>query len=439
MSTLLIRNGTLLTMNPARDVLQGDILIRDGVIAEIPSTSRQADSILDASGMLVLPGFVQVHVHLNQTLFRGQADDMDVVDWLRLRIWPLERAHNYASVYASARLSIAEMIRGGTTTAFTMETLNHTEAAFEAADQMGFRATIGNAIMDRWEVGTEMIGEDTQTALQKSLALYKRYHGSAAGRLGYGFCPRGTRNATDELWREVAHLAEERDIRIHSHAAENKEQTERLAQFGGREIHYLNRMGAVGANLVLAHCVWLTREEQTLLAQNGAHVAHCPSANFKLASGIAPVPEMMQAGINVALGADGAPCNNNLDAFTEMRLAALIHKPRLGPKCMPAETVLEMATLGGARAMGLDAHIGSLETGKKADITLIRRREPHVWPQVGTDPFAEVVYEHHAADVDTVLIDGHVVLQAGQFTRCDVEEILHSAQTELAALLSRVE
>jgi len=438
MSTLLIRNGTLLTMNPARDVLQGDVLIEDGVIAEIPSSSRHADSILDGSGMLVLPGFVQVHVHLNQTLFRGQADDMDVVDWLRLRIWPLERAHNYASVYASARLSMVEMIRGGTTTAFTMETLNHTEAAFEAAEQMGFRAIIGNAMMDRWEVGTEMIGEDTQTALRKSLALYERYHGAAGGRLGYAFCPRGTRNATDELWREVTRLAKERNIRIHSHAAENKEQTERLVQFGGREIHYLNRMGAVGPNLVLAHCVWLTQEEQTLMAQNGAHVAHCPSANFKLASGIAPIPEMMEAGINVALGADGAPCNNNLDVFTEMRLAALIHKPRHGPKSMSAETVLEMATLGGARAMGLDAQIGSLETGKKADITLIRRREPHAWPQVGTNPYAEIVYEHHAADVDTVLIDGNVVLQAGQFTRCDAAEILRAAQAELTALLSRV-
>lgn len=438
MSTILIRDGTLITMNPARDVLQGDILIEDGIIAEIPTARSRADLVLDASNMLALPGLIQVHVHLNQTLFRGQADDMDVIDWLRLRIWPLERAHSYASVYASARLSIAELIRGGTTTAFTMETLNHTEAAFDAAEQMGFRAIIGNAMMDRWEVGTEMIGEDTQTALQKSLALYERYHGAAGGRLGYAFCPRGTRNATDELWQAVARLAQERGVRIHTHAAENKEQTERLAQFGGHEVHYLNRMGAVGSNLVLAHCVWLTPEEHTLLAQRGAHVAHCPSANFKLASGIAPVPEMMQAGINVAIGADGAPCNNNLDMFTEMRLAALIHKPRLGPRSMPAETVLEMATLGGARAMGLEGQVGSLEIGKKADITLLRRRAVHAWPQIAANPYVEVVYEHRAADVDTVLIDGKVVLQAGRLTRCDMDEILDDAQAELAGLLSRV-
>ncbi|MGD8634561.1 MAG: amidohydrolase family protein, partial [Anaerolineales bacterium] len=245
-------------MNPARDVFQGDIWIQDGIITEIPTSRGAADTVIDASEMLVVPGFVQVHVHLNQTLFRGQADDMDVVDWLRLRIWPLESAHNYASVFASAQLSIAEMIRNGTTAAFTMESLHHTEAAFDATDQTGFRAIIGNAMMDRWEVGTEMIGEDTPTTIRKSLDLYKHYHNTANGRLGYAFCPRGTRNATDELWQEVAGLARERNVRIHSHAAENKAQTERLAQFGGREIHYLNKMGAVGSNLVLAHCVWLT-------------------------------------------------------------------------------------------------------------------------------------------------------------------------------------
>jgi cytosine/adenosine deaminase-related metal-dependent hydrolase len=438
MSTILIQNGTLLTMNPDRDVLRGDILIEDGKISEMPTSRRQADVILDASGMLVLPGFIQVHVHLNQTLYRGQADDMDVVDWLRLRIWPFEKAHNYASIYASARLSIAEMIRGGTTSAFTIESLNDTEAAFEAARQMGFRAIIGNAMMDRWEEGTEMLGDDTQTALQKSLELYEHYHGSCEGRLGFAFCPRGTRNATDDLWREVGRLALERGVRVHSHAAENQAQTERLAQFGGREIHYLDKMGVLGPNLVLAHCVWLTEEEQALLAQRGAHVAHCPSANLKLASGIAPVPEMLDDGINVALGADGAPCNNNLDMFTEMRLAALIHKLRRGPKSMPAETVLEMATLGGARAMGLEDQIGSLEIGKKADVTLIRRRELHAWPQVGANPYAEIVYEHHASDVDTVLIDGKVVLRAGLFTNCDADEILRAAQAELTALLSRV-
>jgi 5-methylthioadenosine/S-adenosylhomocysteine deaminase len=319
LSSILIRNGTLITMNPSRLVLTGDIYIENGRIIELPSTRKTADQIIDAYGKLVLPGFVQVHVHLNQTLFRGMADDMDVVDWLRLRIWPLERAHTPGSVYASARLSIAEMIRGGTTTAMTMESLNFTEAAFQAADEMGFRAIIGNAMMDRWEEGTEMIGESAEIALSKSLELLDRFDKTKGGRLHYAFCPRGTRNTTDDLWKEVARIARERKVLIHTHAAENQAQTERLAKFGGHEVEYLNSLGLLGPNLVIAHGIWLTDIEHDLLAANGCTVAHCPSANFKLASGIAPVPEMLEKGINVALGADGAPCNNNLDAFMEMR------------------------------------------------------------------------------------------------------------------------
>jgi 5-methylthioadenosine/S-adenosylhomocysteine deaminase len=437
MASVLIKNGTVITMNPAREVLTGNIYVDDGRVVEVPSTRQSADQIIEAQDKLVLPGFVQVHVHLNQTLFRGMADDMDVVDWLRLRIWPLEQAHTEGSVYASARLSIAEMIRGGTTTAVSMESLNFTEAAFMAADEMGFRAVIGNAIMDRWEVGTEMIGEKTGVALSKSLSLLERFHGSGEGRLHFAFCPRGTRNATDELWREVARLGREKRVLVHTHAAENQTQTERLASFGGHEVLYLNDMGVLGPNLVIAHAIWLTPEEHTLLAQCGASVAHCPSANFKLASGVAPVPEMLEKGINVALGADGAPCNNNLDAFTEMRLAALIHKPRCGPGAMSAQKTLEMLTINGARAAGLADEIGSLEPGKRADLIILNRDVLHAWPSLAADPVSQVVYEHHTSDVETVMIDGRLLLDRGQFTQWDRQDVLQKAQHELHMLLER--
>lgn len=437
MSSTLIRNGTIVTMNPAREVLIEDIYIEDGRIVEIPSARKSADRIINAQGKLVLPGFVQIHVHLNQTLFRGLADDMDVVDWLKTRIWPLEQAHNPDSLYAAARLSIAELIRGGTTTAMTMETLNFTEAAFQAADEMGFRAVIGNAMMDRREVGTEMIGEETDIALSKSLRLLERFDKSGGGRLHYAFCPRGTRNATDELWRSVSQLAREKKVLIHTHAGENKAQTERLAKLGGREVLYLNDMGVLGSNLVVAHAIWLTPEEHALLAQSGATVAHCPSANFKLASGVAPVPEMMEKGINVALGADGAPCNNNLDAFTEMRLAALVHKPRCGARSMSAEKVLEMLTINGAKAAGLADEIGSLEQGKRADLIILNRDVLHAWPSLAANPISQVVYEHHASDVETVIIDGRLLLDQGQFTEWDEQEILSEAQNQLRQLLER--
>lgn len=438
MSSVLIHNGTIITMNPAREILVGDIYVDDGHILEIPSARKTADVLIDARDKLVLPGFVQIHVHLNQTLFRGLADDMDVVDWLRTRIWPLEQAHDPDSLFASARLSIAELIQGGTTTAMTMESLNFTEAAFQAADEMGFRAVIGNAMMDNWEVGTEMIGESTDLALSKSMELLTRFDRQGNGRLHFAFCPRGTRNATDDLWREVARLAREKNVLVHTHAAENQAQTERLAAYGGHEVHYLHKLGILGPNLVIAHAIWLTPEEHDLLAQAGTSVAHCPSANLKLASGIAPVPEMMEKGINVALGADGAPCNNNLDAFTEMRLAALIHKPRCGPRSMQAEKVLEMLTVNGAKAAGLAAEIGSLEVGKRADIILLKRDVLHAWPCLDTDPVGQVVYEHQARDVDTVIIDGVVLLDQGQFTRWDLQDVLDDSQNELRKLLKRV-
>jgi cytosine/adenosine deaminase-related metal-dependent hydrolase len=438
MTTILIRDGEIITMNPAREILSGSIYIEDGRIAEIPSNRESADQVIDAFGKLVLPGFVQVHVHLNQTLFRGMADDLDVVDWLRLRIWPLEQAHRPESVYASARLSIAEMIRGGTTTALTIETTNFTEAAFQAALEMGFRAVIGNAMMDRWEAGTEMIGDDTETSLTKSLDLLDRFHGTAGGRLGYALTPRGTRNASDALWKEIVRLANERNVLIHTHAAENRAQTERLAEFGGHEVHYLNEMGALSPRLVIAHAVWLTPEEHNLLAEAGVNVAHCPSANLKLASGLAPVPEMLSKGINVVIGADGAPCNNNLDAFMEMRLAALIHKPRYGPKAMPAQQVLEMMTLGGARALGLENEIGSLEAGKRADIIILNRDVLHAWPWLAASPVSQVVYEHQSRDVETVLVNGEPLLLEGRFLKWDYDEILRDSQEALRQLLERI-
>ena len=443
MDKLLIRNGLLITVDEDHRIIPyGSIYIEDNIIKAVGSDAeignKPGTTVVDAAGKLVLPGFVQVHVHLNQTLFRGTADDMDVVDWLKRRIWPFEQAHSYDSVYASARLSILEMIRSGTTTAVTLETLNHTQAAFQAVEELGFRAVIGNAIMDRWETGTEMQGEDTATAMKKSLHLLEAFHGKANGRMFYAFCPRGTRNATDELWQEVARIAREKHILVHSHAAENKAQTERLSTYGGSEVMYLNDMGVLGPNLVLAHAIWLTEEEHDLLASSGTHVAHCPSANFKLASGIAPVPAMLDKGINVAIGADGAPCNNNLDAFVEMRQAALIHKPRFGPKSMPAEQVLDMMTMGGARAAGLEREIGSIEVGKKADLVMLNQYVPHASPTLASHPVTRVVYEHQSRDVDTVIIDGEIILHNGRFLNLDETDILSKSEEALAKLLQRL-
>ena len=430
----------MVTMDPQRRVVEGAVSAVDGRLEEIPSSRMSADVVIDASGQLVVPGFVQTHVHLCQSLFRGFADDMDVVDWLRLRIWPLEQALDERAVRDAALLGIAEMLLGGTTAALTIETVRHTEEALRAILDSGFRAVSGKAMMDRFEPGTEMAGETTEEAVEESMALLAALHGAADVRVRYAFCPRGARNATDELWTETVRLAEEHDALIHTHAAENEAQTERLAALGGgTDVAYLGSLGVLRPRTVLAHCVWTDDEEIRLLGVTGASVAHCPSSNMKLASGFARVPEMLAAGVNVGLGADGAPCNNNLDVFQEMRLAALIHKPRVGPTAMTAMEVLEMATVRGARALGLQEEIGSLEPGKRADLAVVRRDRLHAQPDAGRDPIPQLVYELRSSDVDTVVVDGRILVQDGRLLELEEGEIRARAEESVRRVSIRAE
>jgi cytosine/adenosine deaminase-related metal-dependent hydrolase len=434
---LVLRGGTLVTVGPL-GTLTGDIAVDGGRIVAIGPDVGTGDEELDVRGCVVTPGFVQAHVHLCQTLFRGLADDMDVIDWLRERVWPLEQAHDEASLGASAALGIAELLTGGTTTVLSMETVRHTDASFAAAERLGIRAFIGKALMDRWEPGTEMVGEETDDAWADVIALLGRWHGAAGGRIRVALSPRGPRNATPEMWRRCVGLAEDADLVLHTHVNENQGQADRLgATAEGRDLVALESWGALNRRLVMAHSVWLDDEERALLRRHRPNVCHCPSANLKLASGIAPIPEYLADGINVALGADGAACNNRLDAFTEMRLAALIHKPRCGPRAMPAATVLELATMGGARALGVGDQIGSLEVGKRADLTVVRVDRAHVAPLAGSDPADQLVYACLPSDVTTVVVDGAIVVRDGELRSGDEAAITRDAEAQRVALLSR--
>jgi cytosine/adenosine deaminase-related metal-dependent hydrolase len=432
---LLVRGGTVVT--PAGPV-RGPVYAVDGRVVEVPSERQAADVVVEAGEGLVLPGFVQAHVHLCQTLFRGLADDMDVVEWLRRRVWPLERAHDAASLRASAALGITELLLSGTTTVLSMETADHTGASFEAAEELGIRAFIGPALMDRVEPGTEIDGRPTSAVLDSLHDVMATWHGRGGGRLAVAVSPRGVRNATDELWRECARLAQREGLVLHTHVAENEAQAARLAlEPGGRDVYALDTWGALGSNLVMAHGVWLEEGERRLVRERGATVCHCPSANLKLASGIAPIPEYLDMGINVALGADGAACNNTLSAFVEMRLAGLIHKPRRGPRAMPAGTVFDLATMGGARALGIADQVGTIEPGKRADLVVLRRDRAHVAPLAGADPVAAVVYAHGGDDVDTVVVDGQVLVQGGRLLSGDEGAIRREAEEQRVALLAR--
>ena len=432
MKSLLLKNATVITLDANNRIFTGDVLVAEDRIAAF-NPSVQADEVIDATGRVLLPGFVQTHIHLCQTLFRGAADDLALIDWLKQRIWPMEAAHTPASLRVSAQLGIAELIRGGTTCALTMETVNHTDEVFRVVEESGFRATVGKCLMDAGEDVPAALHEETEAALAEAVALLDRWHGQANGRIRACFAPRFAVSCTRELLERVAQLSRERQVLVHTHASENRDEIALVEQNTGlRNIAYLHSVGLAAPHVVLAHCIWLDETEMNLLQQTGTKVAHCPSSNLKLGSGIAQVTEMLARGIAVSLGADGAPCNNRLDMFTEMRTAALLQKARHGPQAIPALTALRMATIEGAKALGLADEIGSIEIGKKADLILLNLQQLHCTPQ--PDLISTIVYSAQASDVETVIIDGRVVLRERALLTLDETQIIAQAQEHFSLI-----
>jgi 5-methylthioadenosine/S-adenosylhomocysteine deaminase len=434
--SILIKGGTLVTVDANDTVFAGDLLVRDGRIVAIGETDQTADEVIDANGCAVVPGFVQTHVHLCQTIFRGAADDLALIDWLKQRVWRMEAAHTAASVRASARLAVAEMIKGGTTCALTMETVNHTEEVFRVVEETGFRATIGKCMMDAGQDVPAALLEETENSIRESLKLIEEWHGRARDRVRACFAPRFAVSCTRELLERVAQLARERGLIVHTHASENLTEIELVRQATGmRNVEYLASIGLAAPHVALAHCVHLDEAELDLLARTGAHVLHCPSSNLKLGSGIAPIREMLERGINVSLGADGAACNNRLDMFTEMRTAALLQKVVHGADALPAKRVLRMATIDGARALGLESEIGSLEPGKRADVAVVALDSLHTTPR--PDIVSTLVYAAETSDVRAVVIDGQIVLRDGELLTLDEKEVIAEAQRESGTLFAR--
>jgi 5-methylthioadenosine/S-adenosylhomocysteine deaminase len=435
-SSILIKGGEIITMNVKDEIVTGDLLIRDGRIVSIGETMDSADEVIDARGSAVLPGFVQTHIHLCQTLFRGAADDLPLIDWLKRRVWPLEAAHTPASVRASARLGIAEMIKGGTTSALTMETVNHTAEVFRVVEETGFRATVGKCMMDAGDDVPAELFERTDDSIRESLALVEEWHGRAGGRIRACFAPRFAVSCTRALLEEVARLSRERGVLVHTHASENRTEIEMVERATGmRNIEYLSTLGLAAPHVALAHCVHLNDAELDILARTGTHVLHCPSSNLKLGSGIAPVMEMLARGVSVSLGADGAPCNNRLDMFTEMRTAALLQKVGHGADALPARRVLRMATIDGARALALDSETGTLETGKRADCSVVALDRLHLTPR--PDIISAVVYAAEASDVRTVVIDGRIVMRERELKTMSEPEVIAEASEQAKHLFRR--
>src|SRR5687767_14101352 len=330
-------------MNDGMEVVSGAVSVRDGRIASVGAEpAGPHDTTLDAAGSFLLPGFVQTHLHLCQTLFRGYADDLRLMDWLRTRIWPMEAAHTPASLRAAARLACLELLRGGTTSILTMETVHDTDAVIEATAETGIRATLGKCLMDETTAeAPARLRENGQRALDESIALHQRYHGSGNGRIRIALAPRFALSCSRELLESIAAVSARDGTLVHTHASEQLDEVEMVRAATGRaNIEYFDAVGLTSPRLNVAHCVWVDEGEQALLAAHDVKVTHCPGSNLKLGSGVAPVRELRAREVCVSLGADGAACNNHLDMFGEMRLAATLQAMRSGPGTLPARDVL---------------------------------------------------------------------------------------------------
>ncbi len=429
-------------MDAQQRVIHGDLLIRDGRIAAIGELDREQTDGLpeqDLGHMLVIPGFVQTHIHLCQTLMRNCADDMVLIDWLRTRIWPYEASLDEEAIAMSARVGLAELLLGGTTTILDMGTVNHTDVVATQVEASGMRAHIGKCMMDTGEGVPAPMMEDRQASLRESLRLHQAWHGKDEGRIRYAFAPRFAVSCSQGMLRDVAEAAADLGVFIHTHASETVFENEHAqAHHGMSNMAYLEHVGICGARTVLAHGVHVDDCDCTMLARTRTAIAHCPSSNLKLASGIANIPRYDQHGVKVSLGADGAPCSNNLDALMELRLAALLQKPLHGPTAMPAERALRLATLDGAIALGMEDEIGSLEVGKKADlVALDLDDDPSCGP--GGTVYSRIVYSARRHNVREVFIGGERRVGGGILHGEDLGQLMASARVQLGRVTERMQ
>jgi 5-methylthioadenosine/S-adenosylhomocysteine deaminase len=425
---LLVHPRWLVPVEPDRTVLAGhSVAVRDGRILDIlPQADAraryEAAEVFELPDHVLIPGLVNLHCHAAMSLMRGLSDDLPLARWLNEAIWPAEKRHvSPAFVRDGTLLAIREMLRGGITTYNDMYFFPDDDA--EIAAQTGIRAVIGLIVLD----SPSAWANDPDDYLRKGLAVRDKWRGHP--RIGFSIAPHAPYTVSDPGLERAACLAAELDLPLHIHVHETAgEVTDSLAAHGVRPIARLERVGLLGPNVTAAHAIYADERELALFAHRGCHIAHCPSSNMKLASGIAPVPAMLRHGINVGLGSDGAAANNRLDLFQEMRQAALLAKvASLDATALPAHTALRMATLGGARALGLDGLIGSLETGKCADMCAVALGDPITNPCF--DPVSHLIYVCDRQQVSHVWIEGEIRVREGK-------TLLRFGDNELLALAS---
>ncbi|HEX4962656.1 MAG TPA: amidohydrolase family protein [Thermoanaerobaculia bacterium] len=438
---LLLRGGTLLTLDPNATVLRGaDLLIREGRIASLgPSEPPEGTRVLDVSGCLVLPGLIQGHLHLGQTFFRGLAEERRLLSWLSERIWPLEAAHDDESAYWCSLLGAAECLLSGTTTIQDIGIGPGVRGLLKAIAESGLRAFAGQCLMDSGDGLPDAMRLETDAALAGTEALGDQFESGANGRLRYALNPRFILTCSDPLWVGIRDLASRRGWPVHTHALEQRDETLAVRRLkGGRdEIEYFADQGVLAADLRIAHGVWFTGEHLKHVRTGHVSVVHCPSSNLKLGSGIADLLAFRRAGVPVGIGTDGAPCSNQLDNFAELRLAALLQKVKHGPDAFSGLDALRLATSGGARALGLQEEIGTIEPGKRADLVVLGSGLPELWAAPQADPHDLVAFGASRGTVRHVVIEGQLEVEDGRLTRLDLEEIYRQSERCLQELIRR--
>lgn len=418
----LIINGLVLTMDAEYRILEGGALaVRRGEIVEIGTTAElkdkyEATQVIDATGKLVMPGLINTHTHSPMTIFRGYADDLHLKEWLYDHIFPIEAEFvNPENVRTGTRLAIAEMLLSGTTTFNDM--YYYVDEMAKVVDQVGVRAVLTESLID-FSVPNSPSPEHALAISEQMISKW-----NAHPLITIGISAHAPYTTSPEVIRKGKELADKYQLPFNIHIAETRGEFDLIQkEYGMTPVRFLDEAGVLGSNVIAAHSVHLTPEDIEIYAQRGVGVAHNPQCNMKLASGVAPVPEFLKAGVKVGIGTDGVASNNDLDLFDEVRSAAFIHKLNSNnPTVLDAQTALELATIGGARVLGMEHLIGSLETGKRADIIILDLDQPHAHPFYNI--YSMIVYSIRGSDVETVLVDGKLMVHNRKLVTLDLDRL----------------
>lgn len=433
MNGLLIKDALLIPLDGAEREhpwLRGDIFVEGQEIKEIgPGLADKYKNcqVLEGKDKIALPGLVNCHTHAAMTLLRGYADDLPLMEWLSQKIWPREAHLTEEDIYWGTMLSILEMIKSGTTAFADM--YFYMDQVARAVEETGIRA-----VLARGMIGTV---DKADLALKENREFVKNWNGKAEGRISCLLGPHAPYTCPPEYLKEVMALSDELGVGLHIHLAETEDEVRQIEEkYGQRPVQLMDSLGLFEKRPVLAaHCVHLSPEEREILVRNRVGIAHNPESNMKLASGIAPLPQLLREGALVGLGTDGASSNNNLDLLEEMRTCALLHKvSSLDSTVLPALTVLEMAARNGSKVIGLQG-LGSLEPGKKADLILLDLNKPHLVPL--HNPVANIVYAAQSSDISTVIINGKVVMKDRVVLTIDEERVLFEGEKRARDLVAR--